>query len=269
MKTVFEGMVNGKVFNSVSEYNKALTEAIEKGLAINAQSNTYTVNENESGCCQCQKNPCECGIENADKENETVNHDVNFFYGMNENDDHYLDTLNGNDDDLVVINSWRNELQENLKEVIDYANKYFTIQDFNDYREDLIDVLKQLEEDKKNIDRLKYKFHEKSNELIEQKNNLENKIKCIYNDIDLIDKELNRLKSNRVLMDHCETLHKVFEKHYSILTGEMDGRDVNTCNDACNDTTDVCSCDCSDEEKQKEINKSFQKLLKSIFPSIE
>lgn len=49
-KTVFKGIINGKEFNNVNEYNAVLTELMAKGVAINASTSTSTemVDVNES-----------------------------------------------------------------------------------------------------------------------------------------------------------------------------------------------------------------------------
>lgn len=49
-KTIFKGIINGKEFNNVNEYNAVLTELMAKGVAINASTSTSTgmVNVNES-----------------------------------------------------------------------------------------------------------------------------------------------------------------------------------------------------------------------------
>ena len=41
-KTIFKGVINGKEFNNVNEYNAVLTELMAKGVAINASTSTST-----------------------------------------------------------------------------------------------------------------------------------------------------------------------------------------------------------------------------------
>ena len=41
-KTIFKGVINGKEFNNINEYNKVLTELIAKGTAVNASTSTST-----------------------------------------------------------------------------------------------------------------------------------------------------------------------------------------------------------------------------------
>lgn len=41
-KTIFKGVINGKEFNNVNEYNAVLTELMDKGVAINASTSTST-----------------------------------------------------------------------------------------------------------------------------------------------------------------------------------------------------------------------------------
>lgn len=44
-KTIFKGIINGKEFDSVQEYNKEMMKAIENGYSIQAESHTETVDE--------------------------------------------------------------------------------------------------------------------------------------------------------------------------------------------------------------------------------
>lgn len=44
-KTIFKGVINGKEFNNVNEYNAVLTELMAKGVAINASTSTSTSTE--------------------------------------------------------------------------------------------------------------------------------------------------------------------------------------------------------------------------------
>lgn len=47
-KTIFKGVINGKEFNNVNEYNKVLTELMAKGVAVNASTSTSTEMIDES-----------------------------------------------------------------------------------------------------------------------------------------------------------------------------------------------------------------------------
>jgi hypothetical protein len=47
-KTIFKGIINGKEFNNVNEYNAVLTDLMAKGVAINASTSTSTKMIDES-----------------------------------------------------------------------------------------------------------------------------------------------------------------------------------------------------------------------------
>lgn len=61
MKKVFKGMVNGQMFTTVEDYNKAIMEAVYAGKPVTSSISYEEVEE------KCEK--CECGCENGCKGN--------------------------------------------------------------------------------------------------------------------------------------------------------------------------------------------------------
>ena len=94
-KTVFEGKVNGQVFDNVNDYNACLQAMLDMGKDVEASSSTKIV---ECDCeCGCDsKRECEC--EKCQKvDNKPMKANVNFLPGFeSDNKSAYID-------DLVVL----------------------------------------------------------------------------------------------------------------------------------------------------------------------
>lgn len=94
-KTVFEGKVNGQVFDNVNDYNACLQAMLDMGKDVEASSNTKIV---ECDCeCGCDSK-CECECEKSQKvDNKPLKANVNFLPGFeSDNKSAYID-------DLVVL----------------------------------------------------------------------------------------------------------------------------------------------------------------------
>lgn len=94
-KTVFEGKVNGQVFDNVNDYNACLQAMLDMGKDVEASSSTKIV---ECDCeCGCDSK-CECECEKCQKvDNKPLKVNVNFLPGFeSDNKSAYID-------DLVVL----------------------------------------------------------------------------------------------------------------------------------------------------------------------
>ena len=94
-KTVFEGKVNGQVFDNVNDYNACLQAMLDMGKDVEASSSTKIV---ECDCeCGCDSK-CECECEKCQKaDNKPLKANVNFLPGFeSDNKSAYID-------DLVVL----------------------------------------------------------------------------------------------------------------------------------------------------------------------
>lgn len=98
-KTIFEGTINGTVYNNVNDYNKEMTRLINEGLPIEASTCTKTVEM----CDNCGTSPCMCG-NNASEQNETIPCD--FHFGFNSQASLVDQYLSGNEetDDATLDN---------------------------------------------------------------------------------------------------------------------------------------------------------------------
>lgn len=96
-KTVFEGKVNGQVFDNVNDYNACLQAMLDMGKDVEASSSTKIV---ECDCeCGCDsKCNCDCECEKSQKaDNKPLKANVNFLPGFeSDNKSAYID-------DLVVL----------------------------------------------------------------------------------------------------------------------------------------------------------------------
>ena len=79
-KTVFEGKVNGQVFDNVNDYNACLQAMLDMGKDVEASSSTKIV---ECDCeCGCDSK-CECECEKCQKvDNKPLKANVNFLPGF-------------------------------------------------------------------------------------------------------------------------------------------------------------------------------------------
>lgn len=204
MKTIFEGTVNDSVFNNVNDYNKALVEALKSNGKVCASSRTYTVNEEnedklitskenndpdmEPNCCGCDQESCEC-----------ENKPVQFFYGIEDTDEYYLDSITGGPEDAEILKSWQDGLDNSIQEIRKEFDN-FELKDFEDYSADLDSVLNKLKEDTTEI------------EIVSDK---------LDRSIEKLQKELDEKICARAVVDNCKVLNTMFNKHYSKLYSEV------------------------------------------------
>lgn len=143
-KPVFLGVVNGVEYKTVEEYNKAITNAINSGVSINAY--TTTLSNAEENCCGCET----CGECGSCKETED---NTDYFPYFNDDDEFYLNRLVTEDANKDAISL------EDCKEYLDrcYDNisknlKTFTNEEFVEYMNEIENVLKEIKEDRNNTD---------------------------------------------------------------------------------------------------------------------
>lgn len=206
MKTIFEGKVNNAVFNNVNDYNKALVEALKSNGKVCASSRTYTVNEEGKGTEEDEliaskenngpdKEPNCCDQESCECENKSVQ----FFYGMEDDDEYYLDSITGGPEDAEILKSWQDGLDNSIQEIRKEFDN-FELEDFQNYSEDLNSVLNKLKEDTTEI------------EIVSDK---------LDRSIEKLEKELNEKIDARAVVDNCKVLNTMFNKHYSKLYSEV------------------------------------------------
>ena len=142
-KTVFKGVINGREFDNVSDYNAEMNKLIEENASINATSSTQIINDTECQCENCQCENCQC---------EKIDY-LPYF----DCDEHFLDVLikDNHKDNVSKMSEVDSELYkhaEKIKSKIKDMDKH----SLENYLSDVKDVLTLLESDKKlNKDALK------------------------------------------------------------------------------------------------------------------
>lgn len=140
-KTVFKGVINGKYFDDVKEYNKYLSKLIEAGETISAETSTQTVAVDENKNCKRNWLSGQCN-----KVDEFDNMMLPYF----NDSEYYLDKIVTADNEANVNNIERMEfvLSNNLNLV--KANLVnMTDNDLKMYTDKILDILNNVSRDKK------------------------------------------------------------------------------------------------------------------------
>jgi hypothetical protein len=136
-KTVFEGVINGQVYNDVKEYNDVITTLLENGETFTASTSTKTVDT----CDNCGTTPCVC-------EASAEVPDVNLHFGFDFKEplaDHYLSMDEDNEETMSMLEEEMNAQLNAISTVI----KNMSITDLNAYLKDVNTIggeLKNMEE---------------------------------------------------------------------------------------------------------------------------
>lgn len=135
-KTVFEGIINDKVYNDVNEYNKEITKLLNNGEEFTASTSTKTVDT----CDECGSTPCMCS-------EETPKVKANLHIGMDHNKplaDYYL---SGNETDEATLDQI-SEVLEVQSGLIKNEITNMSIAQVNDYLKDLQVIRKSIKNQK-------------------------------------------------------------------------------------------------------------------------
>jgi hypothetical protein len=150
-KVVFKGLINGKTFDNVSDYNNEMSKLIGEGVSIDASSSTQIVDDSEE---VAKSDAAKAEItEKPDNETEKSFSINDFLPILYDSSVSYIDRLVGDDDELnqeflkhtnSVLEECRKELTKALK------NDEFSL----DYVFDLVKQIKeahtQVSEDQEN-----------------------------------------------------------------------------------------------------------------------
>lgn len=216
-KTVFEGIINGKVYNDVNMYNKEITTLLNSGAEFTASTSTKTVDV----CDSCDCTPCMCG-------EETPKIKANLHIGMDHNKplaDYYL-SGNGEVDEATLDQIC--EVLETQEELILNEVSNMTLVQANTYLKDLQEITKDIKKQKCINDKAiedvenKYNFLLDASTLIETFNNFYDRIReavvvrigLIANEEKPADRleELNKLdaQAEEIIEKFKDTWNKVF-----------------------------------------------------------
>lgn len=274
-KPKFRGVVNGKEFNDVELYNQAVMEVLESGQPLNATSETYLENNVVPVPC-CEEDQCCC-------DQECNEYEPNWFFGMEEDREvYYLDLMKGNSDDEFILNDWETGSKNNLEEVAQ-GMRGFSPQDFNDYCEDLQDVLKQITQDKDNIDALNVKFNSDILKYQQQEAKLVELIEEYQKQLCETRNQLQATAENIQVMDSCKKMNTLMMNHYNYLLNLVNTQLINNegQTQCCEESQHVDTKteevipqqeQCIDDELNElnlHVNNKFRELLKKIFPSLD
>lgn len=205
-KTIFKGQVNGKTFNDVASYNKAITEAINAGTLESASSSTEVVNvceDEECTCtCECDKNDntkgCECKCDKVMTTGKwhTADTHSDLFPGF-ERPENYLDVLVTNDanKDIATMAELDMYLSEHKTHMTDLL-ELFTIEALNEYATEIKDIMDAFNSNDSHCEEA----------------------------INIIDGKIQKLQARKALLLRGEKFTSIYRKYYTWLTGMINNK---------------------------------------------
>jgi hypothetical protein len=255
MKTIFEGKVNGVVYNNVNDYNVAIAAAMSSGQSVIASTCTKTVDEpiNKPKIAKIEQkcesgHTCECG-QDCDKVTCKCNKPI-LFCGF-DTDQHYLDIFHGTPTDRALLTAWEDKLTNNIDKVEDILDN-FTESEIKKYGVKLEKVMEYLQQDKKDISRMEKEIQSELTNLKAQKTEILDRLKDI-------DKKLADARQHEQLMVSCAALNNKMISYYNTIT-ESAADKLTKFDNKCDSTTHN-HCNNIKSITQEEI----QKMLDSIF----
>lgn len=122
---IFVGNVNGTIYNSVEDYNKAVQAAIDAGEELNCTSRTYMA---------------------PDEDVDVMDADLTPYF--NEGDPNYLDVLAGEDE-----NDLADEVHDAFVDALDYVDASDDLEELHDYQKTIKDIRTKIRKDSDDIQR--------------------------------------------------------------------------------------------------------------------
>lgn len=241
-KTVFKGVINGKEFNSVEDYNNEMLRALAAGETIKAESHTETVDQEECNC-SCQSK--------YQKEAEDRYCMLPRFHDT----EYYIDALvTGEDDkDSEVYAKELEQLSDTFEFIKEQVSK-FSDASFDEYYDDVDDVCAMISDDDEDNEATIANLNEEREELVKR--------------IKDIDQELRICENAKPVI----TLYQDFYGDVKELLNEIKGnKELEYCKcPTCGCTKDLCECDKDLCANAKDIDlgdleNTVKKLLKNIF----
>lgn len=265
MKTVFEGTVNGKKFDNVFDYNNALSHAIQAGLQINASSRTKTVLDDQPECeCECTCNgECECTCNQPE-----------WFFGLEEGRElYYLDTLSPENLDNE-LQTWYDGLENNRKSIFESMSN-FNQDDFDCYKQDLMDVIENLNKDSNNINLVHNSINSSLAEKTNKLDNLAEQIQALKTEYDETANQKHELLEKQRLVNGCKSLNNMMLNHYGEIIGEVERIQCTPNNNQPEEqienenNSDILSKIVEELDKSNiKIDEKTRNLLNKLFPSM-
>lgn len=253
-KTIFKGVINGKHFDDVKEYNKYLTKLIEAGETFSAETSTQTVAVDENEQCNCK---CNNKINENGKGDSLDDMMLPYF----NDSEYYLDKIVTADNEANVNNIEMMEfvLSNNLNTV--KANLVnMTDNDLKLYSDKILDILNNISRDKK----FNNEAQEKINKKIEQiEDKYEEQLAAVEAEHDIAkekyDAEYEILESAEYVMD------KMID-YYNKVLKLLHPAPVKEACSKCDEGT--CTCNQPVKTEIKELKKEKVTDLASLFNKI-
>lgn len=141
-KTIFEGVINGRKFDNVKDYNEYLTKLINAGESFNASTST------RAECETCCEEECTC----ADKEAPVIYMLPGFVNGCNKE---YVDGFisDNADEDVASLAVLKEKLAENLEGIIHRVHSMdeAALENYEDDVEEVQDIIAQDAQDTEDV----------------------------------------------------------------------------------------------------------------------
>ena len=154
--TVFQGKVNGKIYDNVADYNAAITALIEAGVTdIEATSSTSikvveddeTSKEYETTCTDCD---CPCGCDCTSCTCDAFDEDVTFYPYMEDDDPFYLDLLvtDNKETNIEAYNEAQKQLEISYRDIVEALyDPETTVEERKEYLADVNDIITNVKHD--------------------------------------------------------------------------------------------------------------------------
>lgn len=232
-KTIFEGTINGEVFDSVQAYNARMNELVDAGEVVNASSNTRI----EYVDCDCE---AECPASNTSVSTNvnTYDEDLSFYPYMEDDDPFYLDLLVATDIDQnrAALDEVDVVLEKCLPFIVDALNDPdTTCKTKKRYLEDVKEILNSLNGDNEDTVKAKNSLLAKRSELTKAFN----KVKDKY------EEDIHNSLNEEILLNGSFPVISRFKDFYSKVA-ELTENSIAECD--CNGKCDCGACKAKVEE---------------------
>lgn len=145
--TVFQGKVNGKIYDNVVDYNAAITALLESGNTnIEATSSTSIKNVEDEVTNDCETTCTDCGECTCDTHDE----DITFYPYMEDDDPFYLDLLvtDNKETNIDAYNEAQKQLEISYRDIVEALyNSETTLEEQKEYLADVNDIITNIKND--------------------------------------------------------------------------------------------------------------------------
>ena len=232
-RTIFEGVINGQVYNNVHEYNDVITTLLANGETFTASTSTKTVDEYES----CGTTPCVC-------EAPVPQSNVNLHFGFDFEEplaDHYLSMDEDNEETMNMLEEEMNAQLDGISTIINGMS----IGDLNAYLKDVNTIGGEL------------KDMEDANDAAMEE--IENKL-CFLADSSVL---------HQMFIEYYDNIKSMIVDRVAELANDNCHKQVvdnSVCNNACKIKTAINEVI---PQKETDIIKAFGKIFNDVFKDVD